>query len=268
MPMLQSGEFMSLFGPPEPDDPRTDRSGDLSPVPVPVTAASAPADVFGVYESELTVPAARGGGRLRRALWEIAQTVLLAALIFLAVRAMAQNFRVEGRSMEPGLEDSQYLVVDKAIYMKLNLEKLSRFIPFIHPGDSPQRFLFRSPHRGDVIVFRAPTDPSRDFIKRVIGLPGDTVEVRGGVVYVNGTALDEPYISSKPDYTYAKQTVPNGQYFVLGDNRNNSSDSHVWGFVPEDNIIGQAMFRYWPLHNLGGVGNHSLDLGFVHLPLP
>jgi signal peptidase I len=205
---------------------------------------------------------------MRGVVLEIAQTVFLAAIIFIAVRSLAQNFRVEGRSMEPGLEDSQYLVVNKAVYLKINIDKLSTFIPFIHAGDSPQRFLFRSPHRGDVIVFRAPTDPSRDFIKRVIGLPGDTVEVKGGTVYVNGSPLDEPYIAAHPDYTYAKQTVPNGEYFVLGDNRNNSSDSHIWGFVPENNIIGQAMFRYWPLHNLGGVGNHSLNLGVVHLPVP
>ncbi|HEY7270160.1 MAG TPA: signal peptidase I [Dehalococcoidia bacterium] len=257
---------MSFFAPNEPDDTRSDRAADLTPVPLPVSS-SAPGDVFGVYDSEVA-PRRSTGSRLRGVAWEVLQTVILAAVIFFAVRSLAQNFRVEGRSMEPGLQDSQYLVVNKAVYLKLNLDTLSKYIPFIHGGDHPERFLFRSPHRGDVIVFRAPTDPTRDFIKRVIGLPGDTVEVKNGTVFVNGSALDEPYEMARPDYTYTKQTVPAGQYFVLGDNRNNSSDSHVWGFVPEDNIIGQAMFRYWPLHNLGGVGNHTLKLGFIHLPLP
>ena len=102
---------------------------------------------------------------------------MLAAVIFFAVRTLAQNFRVEGSSMEPGLHDGQYLLVNKAIFFKINLDRLSKYIPFIDPGDNPERFLFRAPQRGDVIVFRFPRDPSRDFIKRVIAVPGDTVEI-------------------------------------------------------------------------------------------
>jgi signal peptidase I len=254
--MLQSKHYMSFFPPGDPDDDRSSRQ-PVTPVPVPVSTTS-PADQYPIYEE--VEPVRRRRVRPFRLAFEVLETVLLAAIIFFGVRAVAQNFRVEGRSMEPGLHDGQYLVVNKIIYAKVNLKTLARYIPFIDPGDHPLRFLFRSPHRGDVIVFRAPTDPSRDFIKRIVGVPGDTVEVKEGRVFVNGVGLDEPYIAASPEYRMDKQTVPDGQYFVLGDNRNNSSDSHVWGFVPENNIIGQAMFRYWPLHDLGGVGNHAIHL--------
>jgi signal peptidase I len=181
---------------------------------------------------------------------------------------MAQNFRVEGSSMEPGLHDGQYLLVNKAVYFKLNFNTLSKYIPFVHGGSSPERFLFRPPHRGDVIVFRYPRDPARDFIKRVMAVPGDTVEITNGSVLVNGKKVDESYIANPASYDLPAETVPNGNYFVLGDNRNNSFDSHVWGYVPEENIIGQAMLSYWPLHNFGGVGNRSFSIGPFTLPLP
>ncbi|HEY7270159.1 MAG TPA: signal peptidase I [Dehalococcoidia bacterium] len=270
---------MSLFStaPPDPED-RTERTDEAAPVitspdftpadPLETADAVEPLETADAADpsEQTTAPPARR--RARRVGGELVQTLLLAALIFFAVRSMAQNFRVEGSSMEPGLHDGQYLLVDKAVYFKLNLKTLSKYIPFIHAGNHPDHFLFHSPHRGDVIVFRFPQDPSRDFIKRVIAVPGDTVEVISGTVYVNGTPLDEPYISARPDYDYPKQVVPDGGYFVLGDNRNNSFDSHIWNFVPEDNIIGQAMISYWPLSDFGGAGNRSIDVGFIHIPLP
>jgi signal peptidase I len=204
--------------------------------------------------------------RVGRATLELTQTLVLAILIFLAVRSMAQNFRVEGASMEPGLHNGQYLLVNKAVYFKLNLKTLDKFLPFIDPGDNPERFIFHGPRRGDVIVFEFPEDRSRDFIKRVIGVPGDTVKVEDGQVYVNGVPLDEPYVNEEHRSNMDEKVVPEGEYFVLGDNRGNSSDSRSWGFVPEENIIGRAMFTYWP--DLGGVGNRSIDLGFIHVPLP
>jgi signal peptidase I len=214
-----------------------------------------------------TEPAPRGSGvRVHRVAWELLQTLLLAALIFLMVRGVAQNFRVEGPSMEPGLHDGQYLLVNKAVYFKLDLDVLSKYLPFIDGGDNPSRFLFHGPERGDVVVFRYPRDPSRDFIKRIIGVPGDTVSISNGIVTVNGAVLDEDYINTGANSNMDPKVVPEGSYFVMGDNRPNSSDSRNWGFVPEENIIGKAMLSYWPMSEFGGVGNTSIDLGFIKIP--
>jgi signal peptidase I len=249
-----------------PDQDKQERAEEAASAPLPAAVGQPPEALPG-YEPG-AVPSSSAVRRARRFGWEVAQTLLLAALIFFAVRAMAQNFRVEGSSMEPGLHSGQLLLVNKAIYLRLNLKTLSKYLPFVHPGDQPVRFLFRPPRRGDVIVFRFPQDPSRDFIKRVIGVPGDEVEVRSGQVFVNGIALDEPYVTSRAEYSMPRQVVPEGQYFVLGDNRSNSYDSRAWGTVPEANIIGQAMFSYWPLSDFGGAGNRNIDLGFARLPLP
>jgi signal peptidase I len=207
--------------------------------------------------------------RYKRIAWELTQTLVLAILIFLLVRTVAQNFRVEGPSMEPGLHNGQYLLVNKAVYFKLNVGNLAKYIPFIDAEEGEEKFLFHGPQRGDVIVFRYPRDPDRDFIKRVIGIPGDHIRVENGLVYVNGVQLDEDYISDPSGRDLeGEQIVPPESYFVLGDNRPNSSDSRSWGFVPEENIIGKAMLSYWPLSELGGPGNRSLNLGVIKLPLP
>jgi signal peptidase I len=203
------------------------------------------------------------GQRARRVARELAETVILALLIFFAVKAVVQNFRVEGASMEPSLQTDQYLLVNKAIYFRVDMDRIHRFLPFIPGDDGTPRHLFRSPRRGDVVVFKFPLDPTRDFIKRVIGVPGDTVEVKDEVVYINGSPLKEDYIAQTPNYTYGPKTVPPGMYFVLGDNRRFSYDSHSWtcpqqqvcDFVPESDIIGQAWFKYWPLDILGFVNN-------------
>jgi len=200
------------------------------------------------------------GKRVGRLAREFVETFVLALLIFLVVRAALQNFRVEGSSMDPVLHNGQYLIVNKAIYTRINLKTISRFIPFIDAGDSPVRYLFRAPRRGDVVVFRFPGNPDRPpLIKRIIGEPGDTVEVRDGTVYINGGPLDEPYITSKPTYVYGPTEVPAHQYFVLGDNRDSSYDSHAWGFLPEENIIGQAWLSYWPKADWGLILNKHLS---------
>jgi len=251
----------------------TDRQPEATPLPAPAGNVGE-----GFPSLEVEVGQSQAWRRAGRIGWELVETLLLAALIFFVVRAAAQNFRIEGSSMEPGMHNGQYLLVNKAVYFKINLETLSRYVPFIDAGDRPQRFLFRAPKRGDVVVFRFPLERSRDFIKRVVAVPGDTVQVEGcerqgdtctgGGVYVNGARLDEPYITNRGRYDYPRQVVPNGAYFVLGDNRNSSYDSHEWGFLAEDDIIGQAMLSYWPLGDFGGVGNRSIDLGLVRLPLP
>jgi signal peptidase I len=180
---------------------------------------------------------------------EILETVLLTLLIFLLVRSVVQNFRVEGESMSPTLHSGQYLLINKAVYWLSDTNTLSSYVP--DPVKASP--LFHPPQRGDVIVFRFPREPSRDFIKRVIAVPGEMVEIRDHRVYVDDAPLNEPYIKDPPLYPMAQIRVTDGNYFVLGDNRNNSSDSHVWGLVPTDDIIGQAWLSYWPVATWGFV---------------
>jgi signal peptidase I len=133
--------------------------------------------------------------------------------------------------------------------------------PTLHNGEfvivNRLGYRFGLPQHGDVIVFHFPRDPDQEYIKRVIGLPGDQVSVADGKVYLNDQPLDEPYIYAHPSY-HGTWEVPDGQLFVLGDNRNNSSDSHDWGMVPLDYVIGKAIFVYWPLANLGPIQHIQL----------
>ena len=198
---------------------------------------------------------------MRSALRDVLETLILTLLIFFVVRSVVQNFKVEGRSMEPTLQNGQYLLINKAAYWRIDGGVLGRLMPGVEAsagnGDRQPRYVFTSPSRGDIVVFRYPKDPSRDFIKRVIAVPGDLIEIRDAVVYVNGKPLREDYTADAPNYSLASDTVPPGHYFVLGDNRNNSSDSHVWGLVPEENIVGKAWLSYWPLSRWGVVGASS-----------
>ena len=161
------------------------------------------------------------------------ETLLLTILIFWAVNSATGRFRIDGSSMEPNLHDGQYIIINKLIYQ------------------------LREPVRGDVVVFQYPHDPSRDFIKRVIGLPGDEIVIEQGQISINGTTIDEPYIPQLGVYSGAWQ-LQDGEYFVLGDNRNNSSDSHNWGTLPGENIIGRAWVIYWPFQDWGSVPHHIL----------
>ncbi len=200
---------------------------------------------------------------MKNAVRDVLETLLLTVLIFLIVRSVVQNFKVEGRSMEPTLQNGQYLLINKAIYWQLG----GSLFGFLNPGaeaangstGQTAHYLFSPPQRGDIIVFRYPKDTSRDFIKRVIGVPGDIVEIKNGVVYVNGKPLHEDDTADAPSYFQPAERVPEGQYFVLGDNRNNSSDSHVWGLVPQENIIGKAWFSYWPPDSWGAVEPNGLS---------
>jgi signal peptidase I len=157
---------------------------------------------------------------------DVLETLVLSVILFIAINAVSARIRVDGSSMEPTLHSGEFVIVNKISY-KLN-----------------------SPARGDIVVFHFPRDPEQEYIKRVIGLPGDEVSISEGNVFVNGQLLDEPYITSKPSYP-GKWTVPDDHLFVLGDNRNNSSDSHNWGTVPMEYVIGKAVFVYWPPENLG-----------------
>ncbi len=149
--------------------------------------------------------------------------------------------------MVPTLEGGQYVLVNKLVYFHFGSRNVNRVIPFVKVTEGGTAYPFHPPNQGDVIVFRAPQDVSRDFVKRVIGTPGDTVEIIDGDVFVNGEALDEPYVTNKDSFTMAPRKVPEGAFFVLGDNRRASDDSRKWGFVPQENIIGMAWVTYWPL---------------------
>lgn len=182
-------------------------------------------------------------------------TLLLAALIFILIWSTFQNFRVEGPSMEPAVEDGTFLLVNKAAYMRLDVPRWAEWIPFLDRDGDGAAMPFGSPRRGDVIVFKHPQQTGRNLIKRVIGLPGETAEVRSGVVYINGKELDENYIPRLSARSLAPETVPEGHYFVMGDNRpesNDSRDPNV-SFIPRENIIGKAWFSYWPKRDVGWV---------------
>ena len=150
-------------------------------------------------------------------------------------------------------------MVNKIAYFRVDMERLSRLIPFWDVENNGGRHLPFShpPERGDVIVFDAPTKPERDFVKRVVGLPGERVEIKAGVIYINGTKLDEPYldtVTSKRSMDCIPRSanckLREGEYFVLGDNRNSSNDSRDWGPVRLETIVGKVWFIYWPLPSL------------------
>ncbi len=204
----------------------------------------------------------RTGSRSKTLVRELVETGLLAVLVFLAVRASFQNFKVDGNSMFPTLEDGQFLIVNKLVYSEVDVEKLSKFIPFLDSGDTPNRYVFHGPGRGDIVVLQDPRKPDTDLIKRIIGLPNETVEIVDGHVYINDMLLEEPYIKTPWHDTKPKVLVPAGEYFVMGDNRDNSLDSRSAqvGFVPKELIIGKATLSYWPMEKFGLAPNEAGSL--------
>lgn len=176
---------------------------------------------------------------MRNFLREASVTIIIAVVIFLIARETIQTYEVFMTSMEPNFYEGQRVVVNKAAYWGWVGE----------------------PERGDVIIFNAPNNSKEDFIKRVIGVPGDTVEVKGGSVYVNGTPLVEPYIppGNAPTYIMRQTSIPDEKYFVLGDNRNHSNDSHNGWLVDEEDIHGKAWLSTWPPDTWGLVTNYPLE---------
>ncbi len=175
---------------------------------------------------------------LRRLLLDWLLPIMLAVVLSLVIKTyVAQAFQIPTGSMEPTIKIGDHVIVEKL---------------FIHPSEL---------QRGDVIVFWPPAGVSPTgipLIKRVIGLPGDTVLIRGGIVYVNGQPLQEPYIMAKPDYDYGPVTVPTDKLFMMGDNRNNSFDSRNWGYEDFSGVIGKAAWIYWPLDHFGDIKGESL----------
>ena len=187
---------------------------------------------------------------------EIMEAVLLALVALLVLQGTVRNFKVEGSSMSPTLQGGQYLVVDQVSYFKLDVERLARIVPFWDASGTDPKFAFDPPTRGEIIVFRYPQDPAKDFVKRVVGLPGETVAVRSGTVYVDGEALMEPYLQRSDRSSARELTLGAKEYYVVGDNRRNSNDSRSWGVVPEDNIVGRVFLVYWPWEDVHIVSSH------------
>jgi signal peptidase I len=153
---------------------------------------------------------------------DLLETIILAVVLFFAINAVSARVRVDGSSMVPTLQNGEYVLVNRLAFKN------------------------KLPEYGDIIVFVSPQVSDLDLIKRVIGLPGDTIRIYGGEVQVNDQVLDEPYIAAAPIYN-GEWRVPAGNLFVLGDNRNDSSDSHAWGLLPIENVIGKAVLIYWPI---------------------
>lgn len=159
---------------------------------------------------------------LRRAFWDAIETILISLVLFAAINFLTARIRVESISMEPNLYAGDFVIVSRLAYR------------------------FDGPVRGDVIVFRFPPQPNQTpYIKRVIGLPGDRVQVKQGNVFINNNYLQEPYLNVETNQDGYWQ-VPEDALFVMGDNRENSSDSRTWGMVPLENVIGKAEVVYWP----------------------
>ncbi|RIK40267.1 MAG: signal peptidase I [Chloroflexi bacterium] len=198
-------------------------------------------------------PAAPVGSR--SAVWEIVETLLLALLIFVGVRSVMLNFRVDGLSMEPSLDSGQMLLVNRQIYFHFDLNRIINILPFVEREGQNIVYPFHPPQRGDIVVLHPPVDQGKPYIKRVIGLPGERLSIHDGAVYINGERLDEPYlnnIATSWPGTLANEeiVVPEDSVFVMGDNRNNSTDSRVFGPVRIDEIIGKAWISYWPSQHI------------------
>ena len=164
--------------------------------------------------------------------------IVLAAVLFIGLQFTVQRYAVDGPSMLTNFHDGQQLLVNKAVYY------------------------FHEPERGDVIIFRSPVGGDEGYIKRIIGLPGESVDIKNGVVYItkqNGTVieLDEPYVSDPFRSSYKGNTIPADEYFVMGDNRNNSSDSRNGWTLPVDNIVGKVWLSVWPPDDFGLITSYA-----------
>jgi signal peptidase I len=238
-------------------DPLGPVSDDYAYLPPAPDSATVPGD--GDVPPAAKPPAGKSAARAVR---EIVETLLLALIIFVAVRALVLNFRVDGNSMVPNLQDQEMLLVNRNVYLHFDVNKWLNYLP----GDDREEprivYPFHPPERGDIIVFNPPVESEKPYIKRVIALAGETVEIKAdGYVYINGQKLDEPYIQGPITECTSRKcdavTVPEGAVYVLGDNRRNSSDSRIFGPVDVDDIIGKAWLTYWPFDDLGLVPHYD-----------
>jgi signal peptidase I len=190
---------------------------------------------------------------------EVVETLLLAAVIYFGVRIVILPYEVQGASMSPNLVNHERLLVNRQAYAHYDANELWNVLPWEDREGEHVVYPFGKPERGDIVVFHPPNGSDEPYVKRVIGLPGETVTFHDGYVYIDGERLDEAYLDgpitacSGPRYRYCEVEVPEGHVFVLGDNRGNSEDSRAFGVVDVDAIIGQAVFTNWPLDDIGPV---------------
>jgi signal peptidase I len=186
----------------------------------------------------------------RSPLWDIVETLVLAVVIFVGVRNVVLNFRVDGRSMEPNLHNGEMLIVNRQVYFHIDVNDLLDWLPGSQDSGTDEWYPFHPPQRGDIVVFQPPTMHSEPYIKRIIGLPGERVSIHDGAVHIDGKRLDEPYLNAPTNgqgvMTDGSHVVEPDHVFVLGDNRGNSSDSRMFGSIPISSIIGKASVSYWP----------------------
>lgn len=188
---------------------------------------------------------------------EFLEAVIVALIVFFILDASVQNFKIEGASMAPTLGSGEYIVVNKLAYFDLDTYKLSTLIPFwdISPdGNTSRLFEREGPIVGDVVVFTRESNPSRKFVKRIIGGPGDQISIIDGMTYVNGDVLRESYlVSVDADQNQEYNPLGSEEFFVMGDNRIASSDSRHWGPISMDSVIGKVLAEY----------DLPFDVGFV-----
>jgi signal peptidase I len=197
---------------------------------------------------------------------EVIEAVLLAVVVFMLLQTTVRNFKVDGSSMDPTLENGQYLLVNRLVYLRIEMDRFSNIVPFWQAEEDSVRYAIHPPERGEVIVFEFPdSNPSnskKDFVKRVIGLPGETIDVKDGVPFVDGVVLEEPYLTTKDHSNGRKVELGAGEYYVMGDNRAHSNDSRRWEAVPEENLRGKVWMIYWPAPGIHILNVLDRILGF------
>jgi signal peptidase I len=211
------------------------RWAELLVLPLAVVLLYRRAQAWNVEDAAALSPAPASATRVRPVWWQLGETFLVAGLVFFSLEFATGRFRVEGPSMQPNLYTGQYVLADKLAYRLGN------------------------PQRGDVVTVLPNLPARQEYIKRLMGLPGDTIGVRNGSLWINGGKITEPYIAEPPKYVGSWQLGPD-EYFVMGDNRNDSDDSHIWGTVHRRAITGKVVFVYWPISQARPAPNYSFGI--------